>query len=123
MAGTAAHLAAGRAAEDAACVELERRGYRLLHRNYRARRGELDVVALDGGVLAIVEVRYRARQDYGSAADSVTWRKRSRLARAARELLAREPALARLPARFDLVEVEGAPGDLVCRLTKAAFCL
>lgn len=98
-------------------------GYRLLWRNYRTRRGELDVVALEGEVLVIVEVRYRARDDYGTAADSVTWRKQSRWVRAARELLAREPALARRPARFDLVEVEGVPGDLRCRLTRAAFSL
>lgn len=123
MAAGAAHLVAGRAAEDAACVELARRGYRILWRNYRTRRGELDVVALDGEVLAIVEVRFRTRDDYGTAADSVTWRKQSRWARAGRELLAREPALARLPARFDLVEVEGMPGDLACRLTRAAFSL
>jgi putative endonuclease len=123
MAGAAAHLVAGRAAEDAACGELERLGYRILWRNYRTRRGELDVVALEGEVLAIVEVRFRARDDYGTAADSVTWRKQSRWARAARELLAREPALARLAARFDLVEVEGTAGDLRCRLTRAAFSL
>lgn len=119
----AAHLAAGRAAEDAACAELARLGFSLLFRNYRTRRGEIDIVALDGDVLAIVEVRYRARSDYGSAADSVTWRKQSRWVRAARELVAREPSLARLPARFDLVEVEGTPGDLRCRLTRAAFSL
>jgi putative endonuclease len=123
VAGPALHLASGRAAEDAACAELERLGYRLLSRNWRARRGELDAVALDGGVLAIVEVRYRSRQDYGTAADSVTWRKRSRWVRAARELLASDPALARLPARFDLVEVEGSPGDMRCRVVKAAFSL
>lgn len=123
MAAGAAHLVAGRAAEDAACAELVRLGFRLLFRNYRTRRGELDIVALEGKVLAIVEVRYRARSDYGSAADSVTWRKQSRWARAALELLAREPALARLPARFDLVEVEGVPGDLTCRVTRAAFSL
>lgn len=123
MAGAASHLVAGRAAEDAACAALERMGYRLLWRNYRTRRGELDVVALEGEVLAIVEVRYRARDDYGTAADSVTWRKQSRWVRAARELLAREPALARLPARFDLVEVEGVAGDLRCRVTRAAFSL
>jgi hypothetical protein len=38
-------------------------------------------------------------------------------------LLAREPVLARLPARFDLVEVEGVAGDLRCRVTRAAFSL
>ena len=123
MTGAAAHLAIGRAAEDAACRELERLGYRLLARNVRARGGELDVVAIEHGVLALVEVRFRARDDFGTAAESITPRKRARWVRAARELLAREPALARLPARFDLVEVDGTPDDLTCRVTRAAFSL
>ncbi len=123
MAGAAPHLVAGRAAEDAACRDLEGLGYRLLARNWRGRRGELDVVALDGETLALVEVRYRASADYGSAAESVTRRKRARWVRAARELLASEPALARRAARFDLVEVECAAGDLRCRVVKGAFSL
>jgi putative endonuclease len=120
---SAPHLVMGRAAEDAACLALERAGYRLLWRNYRTRRGELDVVAMDRGVLALIEVRFRARREFGSAAESITARKRGRLVRAARELLARQPELARLPARFDVVEVEGPADELQCCLTRAAFSL
>jgi len=119
----AAHLAIGRAAEDAACVHLERAGFRVLLRNFRHRLGELDIVALEGGVLALVEVRYRAPGRFGSAADSVTHRKRTRLARAAAVLLKRHPELAALPARFDFVEVTGDAAALECRLVRAAFSL
>ena len=119
----APHLEIGRLAEDAAARHLERAGYRLLGRNVRARCGELDAVAMDGGTLAIVEVRYRAGGDYGGGAASITPAKRRRIVRAARVLLAAEPSLARLPARFDVVEVTGPSDALVCTLIRDAFSL
>lgn len=119
----AAHIEIGRAAEVAAARSLERLGYRILCRNFRAKGGELDVVALDGEALAIVEVRYRASDDYGGGAASITSAKRGRIVRAARALLAGDPLLARLPARFDVVEVTGPAGDLDCRLIRGAFSL
>jgi putative endonuclease len=119
----AAHLAIGRAAEDAACRHLERAGYRILQRNFRHRLGEIDVVAVEAGVLALVEVRYRSSHRYGGAAESVTHTKRARLARAGAVLLKRHPELARLPARFDFVEVSGDADVLECRLVRAAFSL
>ena len=82
-----------------------------------------DVVAIEGGTLALVEVRYRASARYGGAAASVTAAKRRRLARAAQVLLKRQPALAALPARFDVVDVQGPAGELRCRLIRAAFSL
>jgi len=119
----AAHLAIGREAEDAACRHLERAGYRILARNVRLRLGELDVVATEGGTLALVEVRYRASSLFGGAAASVTAAKQRRLVRAAQALLGRQPRLAAMPARFDVVDVRGTAGDLRCRLIRAAFSL
>ena len=86
---TAPHLELGRAAETAAARHLERLGYRLITTNFRARGGELDLVALDGDSLAIVEVRYRASDRYGGAAASITPAKRRRIVHASRVLLAR----------------------------------
>ncbi|MBX3704274.1 MAG: YraN family protein [Steroidobacteraceae bacterium] len=102
---------------------LEHSGYRILRRNFRARGGEIDLVAEDGGTLAIVEVRYRAGGRFGGGADSITAGKQRRIVRAARVLLAAEPALARLPARFDVIEVSGPAGTLSCRLIRDAFRL
>jgi len=118
---TAPHLELGRAAEAAAARHLERLGYRLVTTNFRARGGELDLVALDGDSLAIVEVRYRASDRYGGAAASVTPAKRRRIVRASRLLLATNPPLAKFPARFDVVEVSGPPDNLHCHLIRAAF--
>lgn len=119
----APHIEIGRAAEAAAARHLERAGYRILQNNFRARGGELDVVAMDGTALAIVEVRYRASDDYGGGAASVTATKRRRIIRAARALLATQPLLARMPARFDVVEVSGPADALACTLIRGAFSL
>jgi putative endonuclease len=120
---TAPHLVLGRAAEAAAARHLERLGYRILTANFRARGGELDLVAIDGDALAIVEVRYRASDRYGGAAASITYAKRSRIVRAARVLLAQNPPLAKLPARFDVVEVSGPTDELRCEVIRGAFSL
>lgn len=119
----APHLALGRAAEDAACRHLEGAGYRILARNFRHRLGELDIVAIEAGVLALVEVRYRTGSRFGGAAASVTPAKRARLVRAAQVLLKQRPELATLRARFDFVEVQGGSGGLRCRLVRSAFSL
>jgi putative endonuclease len=99
---------AGRRAEDLAAEYLRARGCEILVRNYRRRLGELDLVARDGGVLVIGEVRTRAEGRFGSAAESVDWRKRRRITRAAMQLLQQRADLARLPVRFDVIVV----GDL-----------
>jgi putative endonuclease len=119
----APHLALGRAAEAAAARHLERQGYRIVAANFRARGGELDLVAIDGAALAIVEVRYRASDRYGGAAASVTYDKRRHIVRAARVLLAENPPLAKLPARFDVVEVSGPADAMRCELIRGAFSL
>ena len=119
----APHLEIGRAAEAAAARHLERIGYRILQNNFRARGGELDVVAMDGTALAIVEVRYRASDRFGGAAASITTDKRRRIIRAARALLATQPQLAKLPVRFDVVEVSGTADSLNCSLIRGAFSL
>lgn len=123
MSRPAAHLATGRAAEEAACGHLQGLGYQVVLRNFRARRGELDIVALEGNVLALVEVRYRASDNFGGAAASLTFRKRASIVRAAQALLLQRPDLTQWPARFDVVEVTGEAGRLRCGLIRDAFSL
>ena len=52
--------AVGDEAEQLAVEHLEREGYTIRDRNVLCRRGELDVVAEKGDVLAFVEVRMRS---------------------------------------------------------------
>ena len=100
----------GRRAEDLAAEFLRAQGCEILERNYRRRLGELDLVAREGGVLVIGEVRTRANSRFGSAAASVDWRKRRRITRAAMQLLQQRADLARLPVRFDVIVVHDLAG-------------
>lgn len=94
--------------EDLALRHLQSQGLELIERNVRARGGELDLVMRDrNATLVIVEVRKRTHRAFGSAAESVDPRKQRRIVLAARALLARRPDLARLPARFDVVALDG----------------
>ena len=96
---------AGSAGERAALAYLQNAGLKLVHRNFRCRSGEIDLVMLDGSTLALIEVRYRSSSRFGGAAASVTWRKQRRLVNAAEHLLLRRADLRRHPARFDVIAI------------------
>ena len=100
-----AALELGRRAEEIAAVHLSARGLQILHRNFRRRLGELDLVARDGEELVIVEVRTRSTGAYGGAAASIDSRKRQRMVKATLLLLQRHKDLARMRVRFDAVLV------------------
>lgn len=105
---------AGDAAETLVVDTLVAAGWTILARNVHVGRRELDVVAVDPappGALVVVEVRWRARRDFGHAEETVDHRKRARVRQAAYGLLDRgilpdgDP-IPRLPLRFDLIVVE-----------------
>jgi putative endonuclease len=95
----------GRAAEDAAASFLQSRGLQILYRNYRRRRGELDLIAREADVLVVVEVRMRTSAQFGGAAASINARKQARIIRATAQLLQQHRELARLRVRFDAVVI------------------
>jgi putative endonuclease len=96
--------ALGQQAEQLAAVHLERRGYRVIDRNYRYRGGELDMVARDGETLVFVEVRARRSAACGAPFETVGREKQRRVARAAEHWLVTH-GLTRAFARFDVVSV------------------
>ena len=69
----------GAAAEQAAADFLRAQGLEILDRNFRRRLGELDIIARDGDVLVIAEVRARSSDQFGGAAASVDSGKQTRL--------------------------------------------
>ena len=111
--------ARGRAAESLATAALEDAGYRVVARNVRAGRGEIDVVAWDADILCFVEVRARKDARFGGPEASVDDKKRARLVSAARAYLADDPTPPR--CRFDVVGVEGRAGAETVRIHRGAF--
>src|SRR3989441_5149534 len=78
----------GEEGERAAARFLEARGYRILERNYRTRRGEIDLIAEDGRILVFVEVKVRLDDRFGGPAAAITPAKQARIARLAQQYLA-----------------------------------
>jgi len=113
----------GRRGEDIALRHLESQGLTLLERNYRCRGGEIDLVMMDGTTLALIEVRSRASSDYGGAAASVGATKQRRFTLAARHLMLTHPEYRKLPARFDVVALDGggAVGEVRVTWIRDAF--
>jgi putative endonuclease len=100
--------ALGARAEQIALEYLQGRGLTILERNYRRRLGEIDLVALDQGVLVIAEVRTRSTEAYGGAAASINRHKQRRIIRAATQLLQQHRDYAAMPVRFDVLIVSDA---------------
>ena len=80
----------GARGERAAARHLRRHGYRILARNLRTPRGELDLVARHAHVLVVIEVKTRTTPD--APPHRVPHRQRMRLLAAAR-WLAHRPSL------------------------------
>jgi putative endonuclease len=113
--------ALGERGEEAAARHLESLGFRILDRRFRTRGGEIDLVAEDAGTLVFVEVKTRSSDRFGSPAEAVDARKRSRLLRAARIYMTRRGGADRA-CRFDVMEVVPGPGDAFrCLLIRDAF--
>lgn len=97
----------GRDAEDLALDYLTRRGLTLVARNFRCRRGELDLVLRDGDTVVVAEIRCRTDNTFGTPAESVDARKQARLVATTLVFLQGRPELAAAPLRFDVVSVSG----------------
>ena len=78
------HLRRGVRGEKLACRFLKRNGYKILFRNFRGRSGgEIDVVCRDDDTLVFIEVKTRAREDFGRPFAAVDREKRKRISRGA----------------------------------------
>ena len=73
----------GRRGEQVGVEYLQRAGFRILDRNWRCPEGEIDIVAVEGQVLVICEVKTRSGTRYGTPAEAISRAKRTRLRRLA----------------------------------------
>jgi putative endonuclease len=83
----AEHLQSGKQAEQLACDYLKKRGLKLIQRNFHCRRGEIDLIMQDGTTLVFIEVRFRRNAYHGSALESITSTKQSRIITTAQHYL------------------------------------
>ena len=114
-------MTTGREGEEVAAAFLEAKGFRVMERNYRFERSEVDLVCFlparrweDGGEMVFVEVKTRRGTGFGQPEEAVTPEKQRHLVRAARAWL-HERKMEGTPARFDVVSIlmeAGAEPDI-----------
>lgn len=106
----AEHLRTGGRGEDLAARYLESQGLVLLSRNWRCREGELDIVATDGRLLIVCEVKTRTGTGFGAPAEAVDHAKANRIRRLSRRWRVAH-RLGYCEERFDIVSVLWPPGE------------
>ncbi len=109
-------MARARWAEDLVARYYERSGYEIIARNWHCREGELDIVAVLASpvrvIIAVVEVKARATNNYGSPFEAVTQVKQKKLRIAATKFLAAHSEV-HGEIRFDVVAVLGTQLDVL----------
>ena len=95
----------GQEGERIAADYLLKKGYRIIERNYRFHRNEIDIIALHGRTLCFVEVKTRLSSAKGHPAEAVTLPKQREILKAARAYLALY-ADGECDCRFDVVAIQ-----------------
>lgn len=111
----------GRYGETIAAQLLTDRGYRIVERNWRCPRGEIDILAAQGRTLIVCEVKTRTSTEYGEPAEAVDRAKAARLRVLAAQYLIDHPG-GWEDIRFDVVSVLRLPtGPARIRHLQGAF--
>ena len=88
----------------AACF-LKTQGYQILERNYRCKKGEIDLIAREGQYLVFVEVKYRKNARNGYPEEAVDTRKHKKICETAAYYVYKNRIPEYTPMRFDVVAV------------------
>jgi len=97
------HNEFGKIGEQLAVDHLTNNGYRVIHRNYRYLKAEIDIIAKKGDILAIVEVKSRSSDYMQAIAETVTEKKIKLLVMAADHYIISKDL--DVEARFDIITV------------------
>ncbi len=99
----ARHIDLGKTGEDHALDYLLREGYSILHRNWRFKHNEIDIIATDNNDLVVVEVKTRSTDLYGTPEESVDKKKQEFLIKATEALI--EKYSYDMNVRYDIISV------------------
>lgn len=98
----------GAAGEEAAANYLEKKGYGILQRNFRIRRGEVDIIAVRGDTLVFCEVKAWKTFPVESLEYALSKEKRRRIVTAAMVFWKEHAEYADYHARFDVIHIDTA---------------
>jgi putative endonuclease len=102
----------GARGEAVGAAYLERAGWEIIDRNFRAGRKEIDLVARCGGVVAFVEVKTRCGTGFGHPLESITSQKQRQIGVVASAWIQRFGGTDDEVYRFDAIAVTPRAGGL-----------
>ena len=115
------NIALGNAGEKIACDFLQHAGYKIITQKYRAKTGEIDIIASKGGVTVFVEVKTRRSLLFGTPAQAVSKNKQDKIINTAWCFL-QQTGKTNSQFRFDIIEVLLESGEKAeCRQIINAF--
>lgn len=94
----------GKDGEELAVQFLKDKGYRILEKNYRFGKGEIDIIAKDRDTVIFIEVKSRRSSDFGSPEEAVDFRKQRQLSKLALAWLQKNRLFNRVNCRFDVMK-------------------
>ncbi len=92
--------------EELAAAYLGQMGYRIITRNFRCKKSEIDLIAREGKYLVFVEVKERSSSSCGYGSESVNVKKQERICAAARYYLKKYRIDPLMPVRFDVASID-----------------
>jgi putative endonuclease len=109
----------GMRAEDLAAQHLEKKGFRIIQRNWTVGKLEIDLIASNASNLLFVEVKSRASDQFGAPLEAVNSAKRKSIVKAADIYLKRTDTT--LEPRFDIVSIIMTPQPQIEHIEGAFF--
>lgn len=93
--------------EEMAAGYLANQGIKILALNFRAKTGEIDIIAMDNTTLVFCEVKYRSSIKFGYPEEAVDYRKQDKIRKTAMYYMMSEHYSENTPVRFDVISILG----------------
>lgn len=103
---------AGRFGEDFACVFLQKKGYKIIERNFRSKFGEIDIITIKYNVIVFVEVKARWNLNYGYPEEAVTPSKLWKIKKTAEYYLMLHPEI-KNSIRLEVLSIQMQDGKVI----------
>ena len=101
----------GRAGEEAAASHLEKKGMRILKRNFRSRTGEIDIIAQDGQTIVFAEVKSWLSYGIDALEQSLDAKKQYKIIETAKYFLSVNREYRYMAIRFDVIFI--SPDEII----------
>lgn len=92
--------------ENLACEYIVENGAKIIARNFRSKKGEIDIVARDGKYLSFIEVKYRTTSRFGEPEEAVNPHKQKIICRVSDFYRRRYGIGDNCPIRYDVVAIK-----------------